>query len=89
MTARCNRSRRGSPFYSSASKCLIVPVGIAGAYDAWPRWRQVPDPEPNFLDAEWTINRRGLWPAARSERSCCVFLARRCWQYSPTTSPNL
>jgi 1-acyl-sn-glycerol-3-phosphate acyltransferase len=28
---------------------LIVPVGIAGAYDAWPRWRPYPIPAPLFL----------------------------------------
>lgn len=27
----------------------IVPVGIAGAYDAWPRWRKYPIPAPLFL----------------------------------------
>jgi 1-acyl-sn-glycerol-3-phosphate acyltransferase len=27
----------------------IVPVGVAGAYDAWPRWRQYPVPAPLFL----------------------------------------
>jgi 1-acyl-sn-glycerol-3-phosphate acyltransferase len=27
----------------------IVPVGIAGAYDAWPRWRRFPVPAPLFL----------------------------------------
>jgi 1-acyl-sn-glycerol-3-phosphate acyltransferase len=26
----------------------IVPVGIAGAYDAWPRWRTLPTPAPLF-----------------------------------------
>jgi 1-acyl-sn-glycerol-3-phosphate acyltransferase len=29
----------------------IVPVGIAGAYDAWPRWRAYPIPAPLFLPA--------------------------------------
>jgi 1-acyl-sn-glycerol-3-phosphate acyltransferase len=27
----------------------ILPVGIAGAYDAWPRWRTFPIPSPAFL----------------------------------------
>ena len=27
----------------------IVPIGIAGAYDAWPRWRKYPIPAPLFL----------------------------------------
>jgi 1-acyl-sn-glycerol-3-phosphate acyltransferase len=29
----------------------IVPVGIAGAYEAWPRWRPYPIPAPLFLSA--------------------------------------
>jgi 1-acyl-sn-glycerol-3-phosphate acyltransferase len=34
------------------SKALIVPIGIAGAYQAWPMWRKFPLPAPLF------------WPAA-------------------------
>jgi 1-acyl-sn-glycerol-3-phosphate acyltransferase len=30
----------------------IVPVGIAGAYDAWPIWRKYPIPAPLFLPAK-------------------------------------
>ena len=29
----------------------ILPVGIAGAYDAWPVWRKYPIPSPLFLPA--------------------------------------
>jgi 1-acyl-sn-glycerol-3-phosphate acyltransferase len=29
----------------------VVPVGIAGAYDAWPIWRKYPIPSPLFLPA--------------------------------------
>lgn len=29
----------------------IVPVGIAGAYDAWPCWRRLPRPAPLFVPA--------------------------------------
>ena len=29
----------------------IVPIGIAGAYDAWPLWRKYPIPSPLFLPA--------------------------------------
>jgi 1-acyl-sn-glycerol-3-phosphate acyltransferase len=29
----------------------IVPVGIAGAYDAWPRWRPLPIPAPLMFPA--------------------------------------
>lgn len=27
----------------------IIPIGIAGAYDAWPRWQSYPIPAPLFL----------------------------------------
>ena len=30
------------------TKAPIIPVGIAGAYDAWPRWRSYPIPAPLF-----------------------------------------
>jgi 1-acyl-sn-glycerol-3-phosphate acyltransferase len=33
------------------TQALIVPVGIAGAYNAWPRWRPVPTPAPLFMPA--------------------------------------
>jgi 1-acyl-sn-glycerol-3-phosphate acyltransferase len=29
----------------------ILPVGIAGAYEAWPRWRKYPMPAPLFMPA--------------------------------------
>ena len=31
------------------AKVPVVPVGIAGAYDAWPIWRSYPIPAPLFL----------------------------------------
>jgi 1-acyl-sn-glycerol-3-phosphate acyltransferase len=31
------------------AKAPVVPVGIAGAYEAWPRWRPYPIPAPLFL----------------------------------------
>jgi len=31
------------------SKAPIIPVGIAGAYEAWPRWRPMPHFAPLFL----------------------------------------
>ena len=34
------------------ARAPIIPVGIAGAYDAWPRWRAYPIPAPLFLPAE-------------------------------------
>ena len=33
------------------TQATIVPVGIAGAYEAWPRWRAYPIPAPLFLPA--------------------------------------
>ena len=33
------------------ARCPIVPVGISGAYEAWPRWRKLPMPSPLFLPA--------------------------------------
>jgi 1-acyl-sn-glycerol-3-phosphate acyltransferase len=30
----------------------IVPIGIAGAFDAWPRWQPYPTPAPLFLPAK-------------------------------------
>jgi len=31
------------------SKAPIIPIGIAGAYEAWPRWRAMPHFAPLFL----------------------------------------
>lgn len=35
----------------SRAQCPIVPVGIAGAYEAWPLWRKYPILSPLFLPA--------------------------------------
>jgi 1-acyl-sn-glycerol-3-phosphate acyltransferase len=35
----------------AAANTLILPVGIAGAYDSWPIWRSYPIPSPLFLPA--------------------------------------
>lgn len=32
--------------------CPIVPVGLAGAFEVWPRWKKLPRPVPLFLPAE-------------------------------------
>jgi 1-acyl-sn-glycerol-3-phosphate acyltransferase len=33
------------------TEAQIVPVGIAGAYRAWPRWHKLPTPAPLFMPA--------------------------------------
>jgi 1-acyl-sn-glycerol-3-phosphate acyltransferase len=33
------------------ARAPVVPVGIAGAFEAWPRWRPYPIPAPFFLPA--------------------------------------
>src|SRR5262249_58440248 len=33
------------------ARAPIIPIGIAGAYQAWPRWRKLPLPAPLFLPA--------------------------------------
>lgn len=42
------------------ARAPVVPIGIAGAYDAWPRWRPAPVPAPLFL------------PAGKSTLAVCV-----------------
>ncbi len=43
--------RGGVHLLLSRGESHIVPVGIAGAYDAWPVWRSYPIPAPLFLPA--------------------------------------
>jgi 1-acyl-sn-glycerol-3-phosphate acyltransferase len=43
--------RPGIHLIIKRSPAPIVPVGIAGAYDAWPIWRPYPVPAPLFLPA--------------------------------------
>jgi 1-acyl-sn-glycerol-3-phosphate acyltransferase len=49
LTGRMNPLRPGVHLVLRRSECQIVPVGIAGAYAAWPRWRAYPIPAPIFL----------------------------------------
>ncbi len=44
-----NPFKRGLQLLISRSKTPIIPVGIAGAYEAWPLWRPYPIPDPLFL----------------------------------------
>ena len=44
-----NPLRPGVHLILRKAPCTIVPAGIAGAYDAWPRWRKYPIPAPLFL----------------------------------------
>jgi 1-acyl-sn-glycerol-3-phosphate acyltransferase len=41
--------RPGVALLIKKAQAPVVPVGIAGAYDAWPRWRLFPIPAPLFL----------------------------------------
>jgi 1-acyl-sn-glycerol-3-phosphate acyltransferase len=43
--------RPGVHLLLKRSNAPIVPIGIAGAYDAWPVWRAYPIPAPIFLPA--------------------------------------
>jgi 1-acyl-sn-glycerol-3-phosphate acyltransferase len=38
--------RPGVHLLIKRAQCPVVPIGIAGAYDAWPRWRLLPVPAP-------------------------------------------
>ena len=49
LTGRMNELRPGVHLVLRRAECQIVPVGIAGAYHAWPRWRAYPIPAPLFL----------------------------------------
>ena len=49
LTGNMNPFRPGVHLVLRRAECQIVPVGIAGAYDAWPRWRPYPIPAPLFL----------------------------------------
>src|SRR4029077_14436193 len=44
--------RPGIALLIKKSQAPVVPVGIAGAYQAWPRHRAFPIPAPIFLPAQ-------------------------------------
>jgi 1-acyl-sn-glycerol-3-phosphate acyltransferase len=48
---RMNPLRPGIHLLIKRMEMAIVPIGIAGAYDAWPRQRAYPIPAPLFLPA--------------------------------------
>jgi 1-acyl-sn-glycerol-3-phosphate acyltransferase len=41
--------RPGIHLIIKRTRCAVVPVGIAGAYDAWPIWRNYPIIAPLFM----------------------------------------
>ncbi len=43
--------RPGIQLLVKRTEAPVVPVGIAGSYHAWPRWRKYPLPAPLFLPA--------------------------------------
>ena len=47
--------RPGVQLLIKRTEAPIVPVGIAGAYDAWPRTQLLPTPAPLFLPADGGI----------------------------------
>ncbi len=49
LTGRMISFRPGVQLVLRWAECQIVPVGIAGAYAAWPRSRTYPIPAPLFL----------------------------------------
>jgi 1-acyl-sn-glycerol-3-phosphate acyltransferase len=46
---RMQALRPGIALLMKRVRAPIVPVGVAGTYDAWPRWRRLPIPSPLFL----------------------------------------
>lgn len=49
MHGKMNPIKPGVSLIIKRSDCPIVPVGIAGAFDAWPRFRKTPRSNPLFL----------------------------------------
>jgi 1-acyl-sn-glycerol-3-phosphate acyltransferase len=48
MTGSMQPLKPGVHLLIKWTKAPIIPMGIAGAYDAWPRWRSYPIPAPLF-----------------------------------------
>ena len=51
LTGRMNPLKPGVHLLIKRTHAPIIPVGIAGAYDAWPRTRRFPIPAPLFWPA--------------------------------------
>jgi 1-acyl-sn-glycerol-3-phosphate acyltransferase len=60
--------RPGIHLLIKRSLAPVLPVGIAGAYDAWPIWRPYPIPAPLFLPAARGTIAVVIGPPLRSER---------------------
>jgi len=48
MTGNMQPLKAGVHLLIKRTQAPIIPLGIAGAYDAWPRWRNYPIPAPLF-----------------------------------------
>ena len=51
LTGRMNPLKPGVHLLIKRTQAPIIPVGIAGAYDAWPRQHMLPTPAPLFWPA--------------------------------------
>lgn len=50
-TGQLQELRPGVHLLIKKAPCPIVPVGIAGAFESWPRWRTLPTLAPSFWPA--------------------------------------
>jgi 1-acyl-sn-glycerol-3-phosphate acyltransferase len=69
--------RPGVQLIIKRTEAPIIPVGIAGAYDAWPRTQLLPTPAPLFLPADRGIavavgKRLDAGPLAKLPRERCL-----------------
>jgi 1-acyl-sn-glycerol-3-phosphate acyltransferase len=69
--------RPGIHLLIKRSQCPVVPIGIAGAYDAWPRWRPLLVPAPLF------------WPAGKGTLAVCVGKPRPGGELAKLSRPEL
>jgi 1-acyl-sn-glycerol-3-phosphate acyltransferase len=57
---RMQALRPGIHLLIKRTQAPIIPIGVAGAYGAWPRWRAYPVPAPLF----WPCPGSERWPGA-------------------------